>query len=37
MKQYYVYMTTNLLNGKKYIGMHYGELDDNYLGSGFLL
>ena len=37
MKQYYVYMTTNLLNGKKYIGMHYGELDDNYLGSGSLL
>lgn len=37
MKQYYIYLTTNLINGKKYIGEHYGELDDDYLGSGTLL
>lgn len=37
MKQHYVYMTTNLINNMKYIGMHYGELDDNYLGSGNLI
>jgi hypothetical protein len=30
-------MTTNKINNKKYIGKHYGELDDNYLGSGTLL
>lgn len=34
MKQHYIYLTTNLLTGKKYIGKHYGELDDKYLGSG---
>ena len=37
MKQFYIYLTTNLCNGKKYIGAHYGELDDNYLGSGTIL
>lgn len=33
-KQYYIYLTTNLINGKKYIGQHYGDIDDKYLGSG---
>ena len=37
MKQYYVYLTTNLANNKKYIGQHYGEIDDHYLGSGSTL
>ena len=37
MKQYYIYVTTNKVNGKKYIGQHYGELDDKYLGSGAVL
>ena len=30
-------MTTNLITDMKYIGKHYGELDDNYLGSGTIL
>jgi hypothetical protein len=30
-------MTTNNINDMKYIGKHYGELDDSYLGSGKLL
>lgn len=33
-KQYYIYITTNLINGKQYIGKHVGFIDDNYLGSG---
>ena len=36
----YVYETTCLINGKKYIGMHKWdkpEIDNNYLGSGLLL
>lgn len=37
MKQFYVYITTNLINGKKYIGQHYGKIDDYYIGSGSLL
>lgn len=37
MKQHYIYLTTNNINGMKYIGKHYGELDDSYLGSGKLL
>ena len=34
MKKYYIYLTTNLLSNRKYIGKHYGEIDDDYLGSG---
>ncbi len=37
MKTYYIYKTTNLINNKQYIGKHYGELDDAYIGSGLLL
>ena len=36
-KKYYIYLTTNLINNKKYIGQHYGRIDDNYLGSGTLI
>lgn len=33
----YIYLTTNLINNKKYIGQHTGAIDDNYLGSGIAL
>lgn len=33
-----VYRTTNMLNGKTYIGQHrYETLDDGYMGSGVIL
>ena len=32
---YFIYRTTNLINGKYYIGQHHTEdLNDGYLGSG---
>jgi len=34
---YYIYLTENLINNKKYIGKHTGLLDDSYIGSGMLL
>lgn len=34
----FVYLTTNLINGKQYIGDHSSEqIIDNYLGSGILI
>lgn len=36
-KSIYNYLTTNIINKKQYIGMHIGELTDEYLGSGVLI
>ena len=36
-KKHFIYITTNNINGCKYIGKHYGYENDNYLGSGKLL
>lgn len=34
----YIYITTNLINGKKYIGRHKSKIfDPRYLGSGIIL
>jgi group I intron endonuclease len=33
----YVYITTNLINNKRYIGQHKGEFDTRYIGSGLRL
>ena len=35
--KYFIYITTNKVNGKKYIGQHTGSLNDEYVGSGELL
>lgn len=34
---WFVYKTTNLLNGRFYIGVHKGTVCDSYLGSGIAL
>jgi hypothetical protein len=34
---FFVYETKNLINGKIYIGVHVGKIDDSYLGSGTYL
>ena len=31
---YYIYITTNTVNGKQYIGQHKGNPNDDYYGSG---
>jgi hypothetical protein len=37
-KFYFVYLTTNLINGKQYVGDHSTHnLNDNYLGSGKII
>lgn len=36
-KQYFIYLTINQINKKKYVGKHYGFTNDSYLGSGVLL
>ena len=34
----YIYETTNLINGKKYIGKHKADcFDKSYIGSGTIL
>jgi group I intron endonuclease len=30
----FIYLTTNLINGKQYVGSHNGDKYDSYLGSG---
>jgi len=32
-----IYKTTNLINGKYYIGQHYTSADDGYFGSGKII
>lgn len=34
MKYGFVYCWTNVINNKKYIGSHYGNINDSYIGSG---
>lgn len=33
----YIYKTTNLINGKIYIGQHKGKMSSHYIGSGNLM
>lgn len=34
MKYGFVYQWTNTINNKKYIGSHFGNISDSYIGSG---
>ena len=34
MPEAFIYMWTNTVNGKKYIGSHIGHIEDGYTGSG---
>jgi hypothetical protein len=37
-KYYYLYQIINLVNGKKYVGVHRtNDLNDGYMGSGTVL
>lgn len=36
-QKFYIYITTNLITKKQYIGSHKGLIEDSYLGSGILL
>lgn len=36
-RKYFIYITTNNINGCKYIGKHLGYENDSYLGSGKVL
>ena len=36
-KYYYIYKITNLVDGKSYIGKHYGSMYDKYFGSSTIL
>ena len=37
-KYHFVYITTNTINNKKYIGVHNtNDINDGYIGSGKLL
>lgn len=36
-KVHYVYKITNNVNGKFYVGVHYGTISDSYMGSGKII
>ena len=36
-KYYYIYKITNLVDGKAYVGKHYGSIYDSYFGSSVIL